>query len=72
MDLKTAIIVLGLCVPFVLMTFVAVMNAAGKDFGSIGRKGIWMMVSAIPFVGFIIYFLFGSRQGKKPDYNDPS
>lgn len=65
MDLKTLGIFLALCVPFFLMTIWAVVNAAEKEFGSLGIKVLWLAVASVPFVGFIIYFLFGARRGKK-------
>jgi hypothetical protein len=66
MELKTVFVIAGLTVPFLLLTLWAVVNAAQKDFGTLGKKALWMMVAAIPFIGFIIYLLFGFRKGKKP------
>ncbi len=64
MDITTALIFLGICVPFVALTIWATVNAARKDFGSMGRKVLWMGIAAIPFVGFIIYLVFGFRKGR--------
>ena len=66
MDLKTVGVFIMLCVPFFAMTIWAVVNAAEKDFSSIKQKAIWLIIAAIPFVGFLIYFPFGARKGKKP------
>ena len=66
MDLKTAGTFILVCIPFFLMSVWAIVNAAEKDFGSMRRKALWLAVAAIPFVGFIIYFPLGARQGKKP------
>jgi hypothetical protein len=66
MDLKLIAIFLGLCVPFFLLTIWAVVDVAQRDFGSNQKKVLWWIVSSIPFVGFIPYFLVGIRQGKKP------
>ena len=66
MELKTVFVIAGLTVPFMLLTLWAVVNAAQKDFGTLGKKALWMMVAAVPFIGFIIYLLFGFRKGKKP------
>jgi len=66
MDLKTTGIFIMLCVPFLLLTVWAVVNAAEKDFPSMKEKALWLFVAAIPFVGFVIYFPVGSRRGKKP------
>ena len=65
MDFDTIKIVLGLSVPFLLATLWAVINAAQKEFGSFREKVLWMMVAAIPFIGFVIYLIFGFRKGKK-------
>ena len=66
MDLKTAGIFILLCLPFFAMTIWAIVNAAEKDFGTMGRKVLWLVVAAIPFVGFFVYFILGARKGKKP------
>ena len=65
MDLKTIGVVIGLTIPFVLLTVLAIVNASQKDFGSTGKKALWMLVAAIPFFGFILYFLVGRRQAIK-------
>ncbi len=65
MDMNTALIFVGMCVPFIALTIWATVNAAGKDFGSMGRKALWMGIAAIPFVGFIAYLIFGFRKGRK-------
>jgi hypothetical protein len=63
-DMTTAFIFLGMCVPFVALTIWATVNAAQKDFGSMGQKVLWMAIAAIPFVGFIVYLIFGFRKGR--------
>jgi hypothetical protein len=65
MDFQTIKMVLGLSVPFLLATLWAVIHASQKEFGSLREKVLWMMVAAIPFIGFIIYLIFGFRKGKK-------
>ena len=67
MTLKTLTIFLGLCMPFFLLTIWAIVDAAQKDFGTVGKKAFWWLIASIPFVGFIPYFLFGFRKGKKPN-----
>ena len=66
MDLHTIAVVLGLTAPFLLGTLWATVNAAQKDFGTLGKKALWLFVAAIPFIGFIIYLIFGMRKGKMP------
>jgi hypothetical protein len=65
MTLKTAAIFLGLCIPFFLGTIWAIVDVAQKDFGTTGKKALWWIISSIPFLGFIVYLLFGFRKGKK-------
>lgn len=66
MDLKTLGTFLALVVPFFMGTVWAVVDSAQKEFGTLGRKVAWVVVAGIPFVGFIVYLLFGFRRGKKP------
>ena len=67
MDLTTIGVVLLVTVPFFFLTVWAIVDCLQKDFGSIGRKAVWGIVAAIPFVGAPVYFLFGFRKGKKMD-----
>ena len=67
MDFKTATNLVVLSTPFFLLTIWAIVNAAQKDFGSTGKKVQWCLVAAIPYVGFLIYLLFGFRKGRKPN-----
>ncbi|SLM31485.1 conserved hypothetical protein [Desulfamplus magnetovallimortis] len=59
----TTFIVAGLGLIFWLLTILAMMNVVLKDFGSVQKKAIWGIVSLIPFVGWLIYFLFGAKRG---------
>jgi uncharacterized membrane protein YhaH (DUF805 family) len=67
MSLEAVYVVVGISTPFILLTIWAVLNAAQKDFGSIGKQAAWMLVAAVPFFGFIIYIIFGLKRGKKPE-----
>ena len=67
MGLKTVIIFVGLSVPFFLATIWAIIDVAQKDFGTMGKKALWWIVASVPFIGFIIYLLFGFRKGKKSE-----
>ncbi len=66
MDLYTIQVILLLSIPFFLGTIWAMVNAAQKEFSSAAIKITWILVAGIPFIGFIIYLLFGFRQGKRP------
>jgi hypothetical protein len=65
MDFQTIKMVLALSVPFLIMTLWAIIHAAQKEFGSFREKVFWMLIAAIPFVGFVFYLIFGFRKGKK-------
>jgi hypothetical protein len=69
MDLKSLAIFLALCIPFFLLTVWAIVDVAQREFGTAGKKALWWIIASIPFVGFIPYFLFGLRKGKKPGVN---
>ena len=64
--METAIVFLGISIPFFLMTIWAIVDVAMKDFGTIKKKALWVVIASIPFIGFIIYLIFGFRKGKKP------
>lgn len=64
-ELKTIGIVLVLTVPFFFLTVWAIVDCLQKDFGSIGKKALWGLIAAIPFVGGIVYFIFGFRKGAR-------
>lgn len=65
MDLTTIGVVLLLTVPFFFLTVWAIVDCLQKDFGTIGRKALWGVIAAVPFVGAPVYFLLGFRKGKK-------
>lgn len=65
MDLKTAATVLLLTIPFFAGTVWAIVDLSQKNFGSVGKKAMWGIISMVPFVGFIVYLIFGFRKGKK-------
>ena len=68
MELKTIAIFVGLCVPFFLGTIWAVVDVAQKDFGTMGKKALWWIIASVPFIGFIIYLIFGFRKGEKTGF----
>jgi uncharacterized membrane protein len=44
----------------------SIVDIVRKDFGTIGKKALWGVIAMIPFVGWLIYLIFGFRKGKKP------
>ena len=65
MTIQDIFIFLGFCVPFFLFTIWAVVHAAQKDFNTTGQKVFWVLIASVPFLGFIIYFLFGEKSQSK-------
>lgn len=64
MHTVTFFIIAGLV--FFVLTCWAILDAAQRDFGSLGKKAAWMFVAAVPFFGFIVYFAVGRRLSQKP------
>jgi uncharacterized membrane protein YhaH (DUF805 family) len=58
---------IGIGVLFFLATFGAVIDIARKDFGGIEKKALWAFITLIPFIGPVVYFVFGFRKGKKTE-----
>jgi len=70
LDFATAIFWIKISVVFYLLTILAVVDIVRKDFGTIGKKALWGIIAMIPFVGWLIYLIFGFRKGKKPVQGD--
>ncbi len=70
MDFATAIFWIKISVVFYLLTILAIVDIVRKDFGTIGKKALWGIIALIPFLGWLIYLIFGFRKGKKPVYED--
>jgi len=65
LDTPTVIFWIKISVVFYLLTILAVVDIVRKDFGTIGKKALWGIIALIPFVGWLIYLIFGFRKGKK-------
>lgn len=63
MDTVTFFIIVG--VFFYALTCWAVIDVALKEFSSLPVKAAWGFTAFIPFVGWMIYFAFGSRKGNR-------
>ncbi|MCJ7542810.1 MAG: PLDc N-terminal domain-containing protein [Desulfobacterales bacterium] len=66
MDIATVIVWIKISVVFYLLTLLSIVDIVRKDFGTIGKKALWGVIAMIPFVGWLIYLIFGFRKGKKP------
>ena len=66
MDIATVIVWIKISVVFYLLTLLSIVDIVRKDFGTIGKKALWGIIAMIPFIGWLIYLIFGFRKGKKP------
>ncbi len=66
-NITTAIIFVTICMPFLAVTLWAVVDAGGREFATFNQKVVWMLVAAVPFVGFVVYLIFGRWRGKRPE-----
>ena len=69
MDTATIFFWIKIGVVFYIFTIAAIIDIARKDFGSIGIKALWAFIALIPFIGWLIYLIFGFRKGQKPGPN---
>ena len=65
--MSTGMFVVLTGIAFFLLTCLAILDIARKDFGSIQMKALWgFLVAMVPFIGVVVYFLIGARKGKRP------
>jgi len=72
LDISTVIVWIKISLFFYLLTVLAIIDIIRKDFGTIGKKALWGMIALVPFVGWLVYLIFGFRKGKKTGAGDPS
>jgi hypothetical protein len=64
--MSTGMFVILTGIVFFLLTCLAILDIARKDFGSIQMKALWgFLVAMVPFIGVVVYFLIGARKGKR-------
>ncbi|MBW1650013.1 MAG: PLDc N-terminal domain-containing protein [Deltaproteobacteria bacterium] len=64
-DINTLFFVAGVGLVFFILTALAMLDVASKDFGDVYKKAFWGFIAFIPFIGCIVYFLIGRNQGVK-------
>lgn len=62
--IHTIMVWAGIGTIFFAVTMLAVTDVLRKDFGSTRIKALWGLIAIFPFVGWVIYLLFGFRKGK--------
>jgi len=65
MDLQTVKTVFLIVAPFFVLTMIAVIHASQREYATLRQKVVWMLVAAIPFFGFVVYFLIGRRKARR-------
>jgi hypothetical protein len=56
----------ALLLAFVALSFAAIWDAWGREFGSPTEKLAWIQVAVLfPFVGGVAYFILGRKRGRK-------
>jgi hypothetical protein len=70
--MSTFTLVAGIAAIFWGLTMLAVVDIVLKDFGSVTTKAMWGFIALIPFVGWIVYFLLGSRKGVRKNPSNPA
>ncbi len=70
--MNTGMIVVLTGIGFFLLTCVALLDIARKDFGSIEMKALWAFVAAlVPFIGVLAYVFIGRKKGQLPSPDAP-
>jgi len=65
MDMHTITVISVIGLIFLLITWAALIDIVLKDFSSMPVKVIWGFIVLIPFIGCLVYLLFGYRKGKR-------
>lgn len=60
----------GIGLFFFVLTTLAVTDVLRKQFGSTRIKAFWGLVAILPFIGWLIYLVFGFRNGRLPAMDD--
>ncbi len=65
MNIDTIVTWIGIGLAFFILTMIAFVDVMYKQFESREKKIMWGLIALIPFIGCIIYFIFGIRKGKR-------
>jgi len=70
--MDTMTLIIGAGILFYGLTCLAIIDIALKDFSSLPVKAAWGFTALVPFVGVLIYFIFGCRRGKRKKQGSPA
>ena len=59
------LLVIGTVTVSYLLTCWALIDVAVKDFGSVEKKIDWGVIAFIPFIGWVVYLLWGRKKAKR-------
>lgn len=65
MTSTVVMIVIGAVVASYLLTCWAMIDVAARDFGAIEKKAVWGVIAFLPFIGWMVYLLWGRKKGKR-------
>jgi len=68
--MDTFVFVAGIGLVFWGLTMLAIIDIITKDFGAITTKAIWGFTALIPFVGWLIYLIFGFKRGIRKKHQE--
>lgn len=60
--MNTTFVILSLAIVFVLLTFVSILDAARREFAEPYMKALWILISAVPVIGFLFWFSIGRKK----------
>jgi len=60
--MNTAMLIIGAAAVFVALTFVSILDAARRDFAEPYMKALWILISAVPVIGFLFWFSIGRKK----------
>ena len=64
-------IVIGSAGASYVLTCWALIDVAARDFGAIEKKAVWGIVAFIPFLGWLVYLLWGRNKGTRRPAKHP-
>jgi type VI protein secretion system component VasK len=71
MTSTTVMLVLAIAGASYLLTCWALVDVAVKDFGALEKKAVWGIIAFLPFIGWLIYLLWGRKKGKRLEEKRP-
>lgn len=58
--------ILGVALVCIILTFVSIIDASRREFPELYLRTLWVLVSAVPMLGFILWFTIGRSKSLPP------